>query len=177
LICCPNIQAAIAGSKQERVADKRGASPSEARAAYGILQFIMRHTYVLIAILGVCFAASGQAAKQQPKPKPPAASATPAQPQRPSDEELMAKTAQATIDWDSSTTKGAKVEVLLIKKEQAESKPVMQYHLKVSGAPTNKLYTLMAWPITIAQPATMMDGLAMAPWGARRIPTGTARNA
>jgi hypothetical protein len=136
----------------------------------------MRHTYVLIAILGVCFAASGQAAKQQPKPKPPAASATPAQPQRPSDEELMAKTAQATIDWDSSTTKGAKVEVLLIKKEQAESKPVMQYHLKVSGAPTNKLYTLMAWPITIAQPATMMDGLAIAADGTVGCPANSNRN-
>ena len=39
----------------------------------------------------------------------------------------MAKTAQATIDWDNSTTKGAKVDVLLIKKDQAEGKPVMQY--------------------------------------------------
>ena len=136
----------------------------------------MRHTYLLIAALGVCFAASGQAAKQQPKPKPPAAAATPGQPQRPSDEELMAKTAQATIDWDSSTTKGAKVDVLLIKKDQAEGKPVMQYHLKVSGAPTNKLYTLMAWPITIAQPATMMDGLAIAADGTVGCPPNSNRN-
>ena len=110
----------------------------------------MRHTYVLIAILGVCLAAAGQAAKQQPKPKTPAR-CSPAKPQPPSDEELMAKTAQATIDWDNSTTKGAKVDVLLIKKDQAEGKPVMQYRLKVSGAPKNKLYTLMAWPITIAR--------------------------
>src|SRR5215475_7909283 len=34
---------------------------SRGRASYGILQFIMRHTYLLIAILGVCLAAHGQA--------------------------------------------------------------------------------------------------------------------
>ena len=149
---------------------------SEARAAYGILQFIMRHTYVLIAILGVCFAAAGQAAKQQSKPKAPAAAATPAQPKSPSDEELMAKTAQATIDWDNSTTKGTKVDVLLIKKDQAQGKPVMQYRIKVSGAPKNKLYTLMAWPITIPQPATMMDGLAIASDGTVGCPPNTDRS-
>ena len=143
----------------------------EARAAYGILQFIMRHTYVLMAILGVWLAAAGQAAKQPPKPAPAVA-----QPQPPSDEELMTKTAQATINWDSSTTRGAKVDVLLIKKDQAEGKPVMQYRLKVSGAPKNKLYTLMAWPITIAQPATMMDGLAIAADGTVGCPPNSDRS-
>jgi hypothetical protein len=148
-----------------------------ARAAYGILQFIMRHTYLLImAILGVCFVAAGQAAKQQAKPKPPVASASPAKPQPPSDEELMAKTARATIDWDSSTTKGAKVDIQLIKKTQVDGKPVMQYRLKVSGAPKNKLYTLMAWPITVAQPATMMDGLAIAADGTVGCPPNSDRN-
>jgi hypothetical protein len=147
---------------------------SKPSAAYDILQFIMRHTYLLIAILGVCLAAPGQAAKQQAKPKPTAPA--PAQPQPPSDEELMAKTAQATIDWDSSTTKGTKVDVLLIKKDQAEGKPVMQYHLKVSGAPKNKLYTLMAWPITMAQPVTMMDGLAIAADGTVGCPPNSDRS-
>jgi hypothetical protein len=149
---------------------------SEARGSYGILQFIMRHVYLFIVILGVCFAAAGQAAKQQLKPKPQAAAASPAQPQPPSDEELMAKTAQATIDWDSSTTKGAKVDVLLIKKDQTEGKPVMQYHVKVSGAPKNKLYTLMAWSITMPQPAAMMDGLAIAADGTVGCPPNSTRN-
>jgi hypothetical protein len=136
----------------------------------------MRHTYLLIAVLGVCFVAAGQAAKQQAKPKTPASAATPAQPQPPSDEELMAKTAQATIDWDNSTTKGAKADVLLIKKDQAEGKPVMQYRLKVSGAAKNKLYTLMAWPITMAQPVTMMDGLAIAADGTVGCPPNSNRS-
>jgi hypothetical protein len=134
----------------------------------------MRHTYVLMAILGVCLLAAGQAAKQQPTAKP--SSAAPAQPQPPTDEELMKKTAQATIDWDNSTTKGAKVDVQLIKKDQVEGKPVMQYHLKVSGAPKNKLYSLMAWPITIPQPATMMDGLAIAADGTVGCPPNSTRS-
>jgi hypothetical protein len=150
--------------------------PLNARAAYGILQFIMRHTYVLIAIVGVCLAAAGQATKQPTKPRPPAATATPAKPQAPSDEELMEKTAEATINWDNSTTKGAKVDVLLIKKGQTNGKPFMQYHLKVSGAPKNKLYTLMVWPITIARPATMMDGLAIAADGTVGCPPNSDRS-
>lgn len=136
----------------------------------------MRHTYVLMAILGVCFAAAGQPEKQQPKPKPPAAAATPAQPQAPSDEELMAKTAQATIDWDNSTTRGAKVEVLLIKKAQAEGKALMQYRLKVSGAPKNKLYDLIAWPIMVREPATIMEGLAIAADGTVGCPPNSDKS-
>ena len=56
----------------------------------------------------------------------------------------------------------------------------MQYHLKVSGAPKNKLYTLMAWPITMPQPAAMMDGLAIAADGTVGCPpnsTGVAPSA
>jgi hypothetical protein len=154
---------------------QRGASSSGARAAYGILQFIMRHTYVLIAILGVCFAAAGQAAKQQPKP-PAAAAASPAQPQPPSDEELMAKTAEATIDWDKKTTPGAKVDVLLIKKDQVNDRPVMQYHVKVTGAPKNKFYTLMAWPITLAAPVIMVNGLVIAPDGTVGCPPDSTKS-
>lgn len=135
----------------------------------------MRHFYVLIAILGVCLVMAGQAAKQQPKPKPPAA-ATPAQPQPPSDEELMAKTAEATINWDNSTTKGAKVDIQLIKKTQVDGKPLMQYHLKVSGAPKNKLYNLIAWPIMMAQPATIMEGLAIAADGTVGCPPNSDRS-
>jgi len=169
-----NIQAANAAGKHT----DRGPAITDpyvrSGAAYGILQFIMRHTYVLMAILGVCLLATAQAAKQQPKA--PAPAAAPAQPQPPSDEELMKKTAQATIDWDSSTTKGAKVDVLLLKKDQADGKPVMQYRLKVSGAPKDKLYSLMAWPITIPRPATMMDGLAIAADGTVGCPPNSNRS-
>lgn len=161
-------------SKREQAPTEHKCIISVARAAYGILQFIMRHTYLLIAILGVCFVAGGQAAKQPAKPTPPASAK--AQPQPPSDEELMAKAAQATIDWDSSTTKGAKVDVLLIKKEQAEGKPVMQYRLKVSGAPKTKLYNLIAWPIMVAQPATIMEGLAIAADGTVGCPPNSNRS-
>lgn len=136
----------------------------------------MRHTFILIAILGVCFAAAGQAAKKQPKPKPPASAATPAQPQPPSDEELMAEAAQATINWDKSSSPGAKAEVLLIKKDQANGKPFMQYHLKVSGAPKNKLYNLIAWPIMVAEPATIMEGLAIAADGTVGCPPNSDKS-
>lgn len=161
-------QANQSGSGDEKASQRQA-------PRYDILQFIMRHFYVLIAILGVCLTAAGQAAKQQPKPKP-TASATPAQPQPPSDEELMAKTAEATINWDNSTTKGAKVDIQLIKKTQVDGKPLMQYHLKVSGAPKNKLYNLIAWPIMVAQPATIMEGLAIAADGTVGCPPNSDRS-
>lgn len=135
----------------------------------------MRHILVLIAILGVYFPAAGQATKVQSKAKPRAAA--PAQQQQgPSDEELMKKTAQATIDWDSATTKGAKVDVQLIKKDQSEGKPLMQYRVKLSGAPKNKLYSLVAWPITVPRPVTMMEGLAIAADGTVGCPPDSTRN-
>jgi len=136
----------------------------------------MRHTYVLMAILGVCLAATGQATKQQAKPKPPTATATPAQPQPPSDEELMKKTAEATIDWDKKTTPGAKVDVLLIKKNQVNDRPVMQYHVKVTGAPKNKFYTLMSWPITLAAPVIMVNGLVIAADGTVGCPPDSTKS-
>jgi len=174
LIWFLNIQAANAAGKRSDQGPAERTLTFESGAAYGILQFIMRHTYVLMATLGVCLLAAAQAAKQPPKAKPNVAA--PAQPQPPSDEEIMKKTAQATIDWDSSTTRGAKVDVLLIKKDQADGKPVMQYRLKVSGAPKDKLYSLMAWPITIPRPATMMDGLAIAADGTVGCPPNSNRS-
>jgi hypothetical protein len=141
----------------------------------GILHFIMRNTLVFTLLFGLCLLAAGQtaAAPQQPKAQAPAA---PAQPQAPSDEELMQKTAQATIEWDSKTVPGAKVEVLLLKKDQLEGKAVMLYHVKVSGVPKNKFYTLMTWPITLAAPVTMMEGLVIAADGTVGCPPDSTKN-
>ncbi len=128
------------------------------KPAYGILQFIMPHTIFLIATLGASLFVAGQATKKQPQATPTA----PAPAQTPSDQALMEKTAEATIDWDKKTIPGAKVDVLLIKKDQVDGKPLMQYHVKVNGAPKNKFYTLMTWPITLAAPVIMVDGLVIA---------------
>jgi len=135
----------------------------------------MRHSFVFIAIVGVCLAAAGQAAKQQPKPKPPA-SATPAQPQPPSNEKIISKIVQATIEWDNKGNPGAKAEVRLVKKDQVDGKPFMQYRLKVNGLPNNKFYTLMAWPITIPLPATMMEGLVIARDGTVGCPPDSTKS-
>jgi len=138
---------------------------------YGILQFIMRHTIVLIATLGASLLAAGQATRNQPAAKPTA----PAPAQLPADEVLMAKTAEATIDWDKKTMPGAKVDVLLIKKDQVDGKPFMQYHVKVNGAPKNKFYTLMTWPITLPAPVIMVDGLVIAADGTVGCPPDSTK--
>jgi hypothetical protein len=132
----------------------------------------MRHTIVLIATLGAFLLAAGQATKKQPAATPTA----PAPAQLPPDEVLMAKTAEATIDWDKKTTPGAKVDVLLIKKDQVDGKPRMQYHVKVNGAPKNKFYTLMTWPITLPAPAIMVEGLVIAADGTVGCPTDSTKS-
>jgi hypothetical protein len=137
--------------------------------------FIMRNTSVFTVLFSVCLFAAGQSAPARQQPKAPAPAAAPAKPQAPSDEELMKKTAQATIDWDSSTVTGAKVEVLLLKKDQADGKAVMQYHVKVSGVPKNKFYSLLAWPITMARPVTMMEGLVIAADGTVGCPPDSTK--
>lgn len=88
----------------------------------------------------------------------------------------MEKTAEATIDWDKKSTPGAKVDVLLIKKDQVDGKPIVQYHVKVTGTPKNKFYTLMAWPITLAAPARMMEGLVIAADGTVGCPPDSTKS-
>jgi len=48
--------------------------------------------------------------------------------------------------------------------------------VKVSGAPKNKFYTLMAWPITLPVPATMMEGLVIAADGTVGCPPDSTKN-
>ncbi|HZD95392.1 MAG TPA: hypothetical protein VE133_14115, partial [Candidatus Sulfotelmatobacter sp.] len=86
------------------------------------------------------------------------------------------ETASATIRWDKSTTAGAKAAVQLIKKDQANGRPLIQYRLKVTGAPKNKLYNLIAWPITVSAPATIMEGLAIANDGTVGCPPNSDRS-
>jgi hypothetical protein len=52
----------------------------------------------------------------------------------------------------------------------------MQYRLKVSGAPKNKLYNLIAWPIMMSAPATIMEGLAIAADGTVGCPPNSDRS-
>jgi hypothetical protein len=112
---------------------------------------------------------------------------TPAQPPaqqpagapQPSEDEVQAqlsRTAAATIGWEKSSSPGMKAEVLLLKKEEIDGKPVVQYHFKVSGAPHNQQYTLMAWPVTFPQPTRMMDGLAIAADGTVGCPKDSIKN-
>jgi hypothetical protein len=142
----------------------------------------MRHIPAFITLLGACLAACGQARPaQQPSAKTQAAP-TKSQPfpqTQDTDAAIQAKvmqTATATIHWDKSTSPGVKVDVQLIKKDQSNGRPLMQYRLKISGAPKNKLYNLIAWPITVPEPATIMEGLAIAADGTVGCPPNSNRS-
>lgn len=150
------------------------------RAGCGILHCIMRHL-VFLWFLGAFSFAAGQPKPAQPpaKGQPAPQSQTPAQPTQDSDAAVQAQltqTARATIDWDKSSTAGAKAEVQLIKKDQSNGQPVMQYRLKITGAPRNKLYNLIAWPVMVPQPATIMEGLAIAADGTVGCPPDSKRS-
>lgn len=136
----------------------------------------MRPKFLFLALLGAELAAFSQA---MPPQQPPAK--TQASPQQPQDNDAaiqakLTQTATATINWEKSTSPGVKVDVQLIKKDQANGRPVMQYRLKLSGAPRNKLYNLIAWPIMVAEPATIMEGLAIAGDGTVGCPPDSNRS-
>jgi len=137
----------------------------------------MRHTLVLITLLGACLLAGGQA---KPAPQQPAKAQASPQPQtQDRDAAIQARltqTAGATINWDKSTTSGAKADVQLIKKDQTNGRPFMEYRVKITGAPHNKLYSLIAWPITVVEPATIMEGLAIAADGTVGCPPNSDRS-
>jgi len=120
----------------------------------------MRITLIITALLCICVLAQTQQPQQQPQPGAKAGQAT-----QQTEEQIQAElnqTAASTINWETNTSAGAKVEVQLLKKDQVDGKPVVQYHIKVSGVPRNKLYNLMAWPVTLPTPMKMMEGLAIA---------------
>jgi len=143
------------------------------------------------ALIGIFLFGSIATAQQQPAASgpilsPPAAnrptlgspaSGEPApQPPKLSDEEVVAratKTAQATIHWDESSTEGVTVQTELLQKRDAGTRVVVQYHIKVNGAPHDQPFTLMAWPVTRSEPGAIMDGLAVAQDGTVGCPANS----
>src|SRR5258708_11553899 len=137
-----------------------------------LFSVIMRNIFILIVVLCACCAAQDQQ-PQRPtlQPRTPGSQAS-------DDEEIqaqLAKTAMATIQWDKSSTPGMNAEVQLIRKEQVDGKQMVQYRFKISGAPHNQLYTLIAWPVTLSDPIAMMDGLAIAADGSVGCPTDSTK--
>jgi hypothetical protein len=120
----------------------------------------MRTTLILLAILGLATAVAvcqpaptSQTQKKSVVARPAATDATQAD---------LQKAAEATIRWDQASTPGMKADVELLKKSDANGRATVEYRLKVSGAPPNKRYALVAWPITFPNSIFMMDGLAVA---------------
>jgi hypothetical protein len=124
--------------------------------------------FLFLIAIGVS-ATAQQPPQAQPAPKTQPGSETDAQ-------EQLNKTAAATIQWDKSTSPGVRAEVQPVEKKQADGRPLIQYRLKVTGAPHNKLYNLIAWPIMLAEPATIMEGLAIAADGTVGCPPDSNRS-
>jgi hypothetical protein len=75
------------------------------------------------------------------------------------------------VAWKTMlSSPGASVKV----KEVARQGSVVQYHLYVSGLPSDKLYTAVSWPVTQAKPSPVMEGVSLGKDGivmcAGRIP-------
>lgn len=129
--------------------------------------------------------ATAQQSAQQPEPlgttRPTLGRPAPGDPTlslpKPSDEEVVAratKTAQATIHWDESSTAGLKVQAELLQKREANGRLLVQYRVKVSGAPHDQPFTLIAWPVTRIAPGAIMDGLAVAQDGTVGCPANSS---
>jgi hypothetical protein len=126
----------------------------------------IRSSILAVFLVLVSFATAQRTAQTTPQPpaRSPQAGAS-GKPGPPTEEDLVqaeaARTAQATVNWDKSSSPGVKARLELIKKGTVNGKPVVDYRLKVEGAPHNKLYKLMVWPVTVPNPLAMMDGLAV----------------
>jgi hypothetical protein len=83
---------------------------------------------------------------------------------------LAARTAEATINWENSSSPGMKAELLLIKKGEVKGSLVVTYKIKVTGAPRDQRYVLTSWPIIAGSPITLMDGLVIDQTGAVMCP-------
>lgn len=62
------------------------------------------------------------------------------------------------VAWRTKlSSPGASVTV----KEVGRQGSLVQYHLYVSGMPSNKLYTVVSWPVTQAKPSATMEGVSL----------------
>jgi hypothetical protein len=101
-------------------------------------------------------------------------------PAPPTEEDLhqaeAARVADATINWEKSSTSGVKVRLELLKKGTLNGKAMVDYRVNVEGAPHDKLYKLMAWPVTVANPIQMMDGLILDKDGTVMCPANSEKS-
>lgn len=104
----------------------------------------------MISAALICCTAAQQAT--QPRAQQPAGDDSTQQAER---------TAQATINWDKSSTPGTHVTVEMIRRGEVNGRVAMDFRVKVDGAPHDQRYNLVVWPITDANPTPMMDGLAI----------------
>jgi hypothetical protein len=77
-------------------------------------------------------------------------------------ETRAAETSQALVNghvaWKTKlSSPGASVQV----KEVSRQGSLVQYHLYVSGLPSNELYTAVSWPVTQAKPSPVMEGVSL----------------
>jgi hypothetical protein len=62
------------------------------------------------------------------------------------------------IAWKTKlSSSGASIQV----KEVGRQGSLVQYHLYVSGLPSNELYTAVSWPVTQAKPSPVMEGVSL----------------
>lgn len=131
--------------------------------------------YTAILLAFVCAASA-----QQPSATTPTAKTPPQPVQSAAEDEKIqaaaAKTAEATIQWDKSSTAGARAHLELLKKGVIQGKSTVDYRLKVEGAARDKRYKLFVWPITLASPVQMMDGLAVGNDGTVMCPADSTGN-
>jgi hypothetical protein len=72
--------------------------------------------------------------------------------------ELSQALVKAHVAWKTKlSSSGASVHV----KEVARQGSKVQYHLYVSGLPTDALYTVISWPVTQAKPSPIMEGVSL----------------
>ena len=132
----------------------------------------MQKAFIILTVLFGFSRALGQQPSPSPQTQPPTLGPV-------SDEDAMAlaaRTAEATMKWDQSSSPGMKAEVQLIRKGEVQGHMGFEYHVKVSGAPHNQPYTLMGWPVTSPGVIAMMEGLAIAQDGTVGCPAGSTSN-
>jgi hypothetical protein len=93
-----------------------------------------------------------------------------------SNEQMAQRIVEATVKWQNSSTPPAQASVQLIKKGIVKGKTMFDYRVKVTGAPEDKLYRLMVWPVTAPDPITMMDGLKVSSDGTVICPADSTKS-
>jgi len=123
-----------------------------------------RASLLVFSLLGSAQMLSAQnkspSAQAPQKPAPPSQAVAPTNDEVPTVARQLLEVTRKWLNGEMSTP-GVSAEIREISKLNSDGRLEVQYHVFVTGAPTDQNYTMVSWPINARGPSATVEGLSL----------------